>query len=70
MTHHDIYNSVLLCDPFQFLFEEVYIDVPGNEEWFEKYRYDIPIVHLNGEYVMKHRINERLLSKKLGILKH
>ncbi len=45
--------------------EEVYIDAPGNEDWWDLYQYHIPVFHLNGDYLMKHRINEKLLAKKL-----
>ena len=53
----------------QFTLKEVYIDAPGNEDWWERYKYDIPVFHINGEYLMKHRVNERLLLKRLDQLK-
>ncbi len=49
----------------QLIVEEVYIDAPGNEEWRDLYQYHIPVLHFNGEYLMKHRVNEKLLAKKL-----
>lgn len=52
----------------QFSLEEVYIDTPGNEKWKDLYQNDIPVFHLRGEYLMKHRVNERLLLKKLAEL--
>lgn len=33
------------------------------------YRYDIPVVRLNGQYLMKHRINEELLRMTLDTTK-
>ena len=37
----------------------------GNEAWFSKYKYEIPVFHLNGTFLMKHRVNEELLEKEL-----
>ncbi|KAL5484172.1 hypothetical protein EMCRGX_G020624 [Ephydatia muelleri] len=48
-----------------FVYEEKHIDVPENKEWFEKYRYHIPVIHLDGQFLMKHRVNERLLKEAL-----
>lgn len=50
----------------QFQFEEVDIKAKGNEEWFEKYRYEIPVFHFNGSFLMKHRVNEGLLDRELS----
>lgn len=47
-------------------YEEVYIDAPGNEQWKELYQHDIPVIHINGLYAMKHRVNEKLLAEKLA----
>ena len=52
----------------QFLLEEVDITAPQHSEWFEEYRYDIPVVHLNGDFVMWHRVNTELLESKLAEL--
>lgn len=48
------------------MYEEVYIDEPQNTEWFARYCYDIPVVHLNGQFFMKHYIDEQLLRKALS----
>lgn len=37
----------------------------GNDPWFSKYKYEIPVFHLNGTFLMKHRVNEELLEKEL-----
>lgn len=50
--------------------EEVDITEEGNEAWFEKYRYEIPVFHLNGSFLMKHRVNEELLEKELTKYEH
>lgn len=49
----------------RFFLEEVDITQKGNEMWFEKYRYEIPVFYLNGSFLMKHRVNEQLLGEKL-----
>lgn len=50
----------------QFSYEEVYIDIPENSTWHKLYRYDIPVIHINGEYVMKHRVVEEKLLDVLN----
>lgn len=52
------YNSM-------FVYEEQYIDDPENSVWYDKYRYDIPVIHINGIYVMKHKINKIKLFETL-----
>ena len=49
-----------------FELECVDISAPGNEKWHEKYRNDIPIVHLNGEEVFRHRVDERAFRELLA----
>lgn len=49
----------------QFLYQECFIDEPENSEWFEKYKYDIPVIHLDGEFLMKHRVDEDKLIEAL-----
>ena len=41
---------------FQCHIEHVYIDKEENSAWFEKYRYDIPVIHLDGKFLMKHKV--------------
>ena len=57
-------NNIYLNPQFQF--EEVDIKAKGNETWFEKYRYEIPVFHLNGSFLMKHRVNEEILERELS----
>ena len=54
----------------QFIYEEEYIDVTENEEWFRRYRYDIPVLHLNGRLLMMHRVDEDKLKTALEELKN
>ena len=53
----------------QFSYEEQYIDVPGNEAWYDRYKYDIPVMHLDGDLLMMHRVDENKLRTALDKLK-
>nr|XP_006626994.1 PREDICTED: glutaredoxin-like protein C5orf63 homolog [Lepisosteus oculatus]XP_015222941.1 PREDICTED: glutaredoxin-like protein C5orf63 homolog [Lepisosteus oculatus] len=57
-----------VLDPFKdrFILQEVDITLPENKVWFERYKYDIPVFHLNGQYLMMHRVHMDLLEKKLA----
>jgi hypothetical protein len=44
---------------------EVDITTPSNKPWFAKYKYDIPVLHLNGYYFAKHRISLETLEAGL-----
>lgn len=46
--------------------EKVDITAEGNEAWFSRYRHDIPVVHLDGREVLRHRVEERTLRALLG----
>ena len=48
-------------------FELEWMDItePGNSRWYALYCQDIPVVHLNGEEVFRHRVSERALRKLL-----
>ncbi|KAL4617683.1 glutaredoxin-like protein C5orf63-like [Arapaima gigas] len=68
-------DSCPLCDeakqelqPFKhrFLLQEVDITLPENTVWYERYKYDIPVFHLNGQFLMMHRVNTTVLEKRLG----
>lgn len=50
----------------RFEFETVDISKKENVRWLRLYRYEIPVLFLNGEYLCKHRLNEGLLRMKLG----
>jgi glutaredoxin len=46
-------------------FELKEIDITLDNELFEKYKYDIPVVHINGVIAFKHRLDELEFRKKL-----
>ncbi|XP_044146988.1 glutaredoxin-like protein C5orf63 homolog isoform X3 [Bufo gargarizans] len=51
----------------KFVLEQVDITLPENTAWYDRYKHDIPVFHLNGQFLMMHRVNikklERYLSK-------
>lgn len=49
-------------------FEKVDITKPENREFFQRYRYDIPVLHINGEFLCMHRLDAKLLDNKLNEL--
>ncbi len=49
----------------RFIWQEVDIRLPQNKKWFGMYRYEIPVFHLNGQFLMKHRVDLKILEEKL-----
>ncbi|XP_070836101.1 glutaredoxin-like protein C5orf63 homolog [Chaetodon trifascialis] len=56
-----------VLEPFKhrFVLQQVDISLPENSVWLDRYRWDIPVFHLNGQFVMKHRVDVLLLDKLL-----
>ncbi|XP_067289487.1 glutaredoxin-like protein C5orf63 homolog [Pseudorasbora parva] len=56
-----------VLEPYKhrFQLQEVDITLPENRVWFDRYRYDIPVFHLNGQFLMMHRVNSTLLERHL-----
>ncbi|XP_065096477.1 glutaredoxin-like protein C5orf63 homolog [Paramisgurnus dabryanus] len=56
-----------ILEPYKHRFElqEVDISLPENSVWWERYRYDIPVFHFNGQFLMMHRVNTTLLERAL-----
>ncbi len=50
---------------FGFQLTRVDISEPQNRQWFGLYGNDIPVVHVNGREVARHRVSERELRKML-----
>nr|XP_061798705.1 glutaredoxin-like protein C5orf63 homolog [Nerophis lumbriciformis] len=50
----------------KFVLQRVDISRPENRVWYDKYKWDIPVFHLNGRFVMKHRVDVDLLKKLLN----
>lgn len=52
-------------NPSKLTYKEIDIESEGNEHWFEKYKFDIPVVYLDEEQIFKHTISERELNNIL-----
>ncbi|XP_067885038.1 glutaredoxin-like protein C5orf63 homolog isoform X2 [Heterodontus francisci] len=59
-----------MLEPYRhrFVLQEVDITVPENSVWYERYKYDIPVFHLNGQFLMMHQVNFKILEKRLAKL--
>lgn len=60
-----------LCELFhccseQFVLQEVDITLPDNSAWYKRYKYDIPVFHLNGQFLMKHQVDIEKLENQLS----
>ncbi|GAA6234147.1 glutaredoxin-like protein C5orf63 homolog [Lates japonicus] len=49
----------------RFVLQQVDISLPENKVWWDRYRWDIPVFHLNGQFVMKHQVDVALMDKLL-----
>ncbi|XP_075456563.1 glutaredoxin-like protein C5orf63 homolog isoform X2 [Ascaphus truei] len=49
----------------RFVLEEVDITRAENSAWYERYKHDIPVFHLNGQFLMMHRVNLKKLERYL-----
>ncbi|CAH1255589.1 C5orf63 [Branchiostoma lanceolatum] len=58
-------KEVLIPYRHRFNLEEVDITKPGNKQWFRQYRYEIPVFHFNGQFLMKHRVDVPALEEAL-----
>jgi hypothetical protein len=52
-------------DQIPFRVEEVDIMRPENQEWHDKYVFDIPVISLDGKEIFRHRVDEMELTKTL-----
>ena len=46
--------------------EKVDITAEGNEQWWKSYKYEIPVFHFQGKFLMKHRADYDLLQKYIN----
>ncbi|GCC27942.1 hypothetical protein chiPu_0006368 [Chiloscyllium punctatum] len=61
-------KEALIPYKHRFTLQEVDITLPENSIWFERYKYDIPVFHLNGQFLMMHQVNFKILEKRLAKL--
>jgi glutaredoxin len=64
-----IAREVLLKLQQEFQFSLTEIDIEKDKQVFEKYKYLIPVIEIDGEKVFNYRINENEL-KRILILRH
>lgn len=68
--------SCTLCDPVKYViqrvqqkipfeFLETNIDEERHKEWNDAYKYDIPVVHLDGQEIARHKLKEADLIEAL-----
>ncbi|MBL7959813.1 glutaredoxin family protein [bacterium] len=48
-----------------FNLEIIEINIEENQEYFEKYRYDIPVIRINGRKAFKHKLDAAQLKMRL-----
>jgi glutaredoxin len=67
-------NDCCLCDEAKAIIEKVRkitpfdfkeTDITKDENLFEKYKYEIPIIFLNGRKIFKYKVDEKEFIKKL-----
>uniref|UniRef100_A0A8C0V740 Glutaredoxin-like protein n=1 Tax=Cyanistes caeruleus TaxID=156563 RepID=A0A8C0V740_CYACU len=56
-----------VLEPYKkrFILQEVDITLPENSGWYDKYKYDIPVFHFNGKFLMKHRVDIQKFEDRL-----
>ncbi|ALC38255.1 CG9147 [Drosophila busckii] len=54
----------------EFELQKVYIDQKENVRFLRLFRFDIPVLFLNGQFLCMHRLNEQLLRERLAALKN
>ncbi|GAB0205124.1 glutaredoxin-like protein C5orf63 homolog [Grus americana] len=56
-----------VLEPYKrrFILQEVDITLPENLIWYDKYKYDIPVFHLNGKFLMKHQVDIQKFENQL-----
>ena len=63
-----------LCDEAKAAAEEArrvvpfdlsYVDITSDPGLFERYRYDIPVVHVDGHRAFKHRVTPEALAARV-----
>jgi len=58
-------KAVILAVRRRISFELVEIDIERDPALFERYRYDIPVVFVDGHKAFKHRLTAEALERRL-----
>ncbi|KAI8926112.1 glutaredoxin-like domain-containing protein [Entophlyctis helioformis] len=59
----EVIEAVQAKVPFDL--QEVDIDKPENKAWWRQYTYEVPVVHLNGQEIFRHRLQPQDLHDVL-----
>ncbi len=63
----DIAMETLLKTRKEFPFSLIEVDIEKDKEIFEKYKYLIPVIEINGEKVFTYKVNEAELKTILKL---
>mmetsp|Transcript_239 Transcript_239/g.367 ORF Transcript_239/g.367 Transcript_239/m.367 type:complete len:121 (+) Transcript_239:3-365(+) len=55
-----------LKDEYPHTLRAVDITDEGHKGWYSKYKFDIPVLHIEGKYFAKHRLTKEEAIKGLG----
>ncbi|OLY79291.1 Glutaredoxin-like protein C5orf63-like protein [Smittium mucronatum] len=58
-------NLAKVNEKIPFTIYEVDIKAPENKKWFDEYRYDVPVVHANGKFLLWHQVDVPRAIEKL-----
>lgn len=58
-------KAVLEAARAEVPFELVEIDITEHPEHYERYKWDIPVIHVNGHKAFKHRVDLATLKARL-----
>lgn len=62
-TAHEIIERVGLRIPFTL--EIIDVDDPDHEHWLDQYDHHVPVIHVDGTEIARHRLNEEKLIAAL-----
>lgn len=61
----DILKNELIPYKDKFELKTIDITASGNLKWLRLYRYEIPVLFFNGEFLCKHRLDKNILEIRL-----
>ena len=61
----DVAKAEIAPEASRFRLETVDIEAKGNEEWWDKYKYEIPVFHFEGEMIFKNKADVAKLREWL-----
>jgi glutaredoxin len=58
-------KAVVLAVRQRLAFELVELDITADPDLYQRYRYDIPVIKVNGKFAFRHRVDERTFEARL-----